>query len=193
MGELTDTPHWERGSNTNVAFVFSCPGRREEAAGRPAAGQTGRNLATLIEALHQRGRTEIPRREEATVTNAWDRVEYKEKTGRTEASDAEVAQPANLERLAAEIGHIRHWIICFGNKSHHAVSLLHQAGKLQAGCRLVNIGHLSMRRLNSISVDSEGQSIHPATAPGEGARNTRRRLEVVAGQVVQAMQAAARA
>ena len=90
MGTPTGKVHIEIGTDKNVAYLFSCPGRHEEATGHPAAKGTGRNLDMLIEILRGQGLTYIPLRQDATVTNAWDKVEYEGLTNRSEADPEEV-------------------------------------------------------------------------------------------------------
>jgi hypothetical protein len=70
-------PHFARGSKNDVAFVFSCPGRHEQEAKHPAAGVTGRNLERLLPLLALHINMSSLVRAEITVTNAWDKVEYR--------------------------------------------------------------------------------------------------------------------
>ncbi len=59
---------------------------------------TGTNLSRLLTILGKRlGRTDLDR-DSITIANAWDRVEYQELTGRSEATPAEVRKGA-VDRL----------------------------------------------------------------------------------------------
>ncbi|HWI51812.1 MAG TPA: hypothetical protein VNT01_06710 [Symbiobacteriaceae bacterium] len=177
--------HIERGTDHRAAAVFSAPGRHEEAAGRPAAAGTGKHLALLGAVLSEQGMDLLAQRGEFTITNAWPRVQYDEATGRSEATDAEILQPDNLDRLAGEIGDITDCIFCFGDKAYIAISALAGQGRLQPGCRVVRVRHLSMRSLNQIRVDQHGAPIVAAGGnPERGRANTRRRIAVIAAEIL---------
>lgn len=176
--------HIELGTDRKAAAVFSAPGRHEEAAGRPAAAGTGKHLALLGAALSDQGLPLLARRGEFTITNAWPRVEYREATGRSEATDAEILQPDNLDRLAGEIGAVTDCIFCFGDKAYIAVSALVARGRLQPSCRVVKVRHLSMRSLNQIRLDLHGAPIVAAGGnPEAGRANTCRRIAVIAAEI----------
>lgn len=180
--------HIERGTCRMAAAVFSAPGRHEQAAGRPAAAGTGANLTLLGASLAGQGVPLLARRGEFTITNAWPRVEHQEATGRSEATDAEILQPDNLERLAGEVGAVTDSIFCFGDKAHLAVAELARQGRLQPDCRVVGVRHLSMRSLNQIRTDVHGLPIVAAAgAPEAGRANTRRRIDVIAGEILKAL------
>lgn len=55
MSFMQNSVHYESGSKNEIAVVLSCPGKKEEKATPqgPAKGQTGENLATLLEILSQ--------------------------------------------------------------------------------------------------------------------------------------------
>ncbi|MDK2821302.1 MAG: uracil-DNA glycosylase [Clostridia bacterium] len=179
MGVPTGSPHYEKGINDEVAYVFSCPGRHEEKAGRPAAAVTGKNLDILIDILRSQG-VKVPLRVDATVTNAWDKVEYMAATNRSEATEKEILDLKNLERLYKEIFHIKRYIISFGDKAYLAVSKL----KLADSCKVIRTCHLSMRKLNSIKTDINNNPIVRANNKEEGRRNTVKRLEVIARDII---------
>jgi uracil-DNA glycosylase len=86
--------------------MASCPGRLEQRAGRPLAGASGRNLRAALASLRERfGPVWFPSLvlEDYTLTNAWDRVEYPELTGRSEATPAEVLAEENVAAARARI------------------------------------------------------------------------------------------
>jgi uracil-DNA glycosylase len=187
------TPHFSQGSSNEIAFVFSCPGKDELAAGRPAAGRTGRNLARLLALVGpQLG---LPRleRPEITVANAWPKVEYEEETGRTEAKITEVTTKDNIERMAAEIAHVERLIVFCGDRAWAASTELLRKDLIQAK----EIGfckHPGFQGLNHIRLDCDGAPIvkvgeqrrrgRPESRSVIGAENCAKRFEVVARDLV---------
>ena len=90
------TAHYQKGNENKVAFVFSCPGRHEEAEGYPAAQNTGTNHINLLLELSRIITREDLIREYITIANAWDRIEYDKKTNRSEATNKEILLPSNM-------------------------------------------------------------------------------------------------
>jgi hypothetical protein len=166
--------HHKPGIKKQVAFVFSCPGRHEEHLKRPAAKMTGKNLEILIDILNENkvfpGKITY---EDITITNAWDRIEYEEKTGRSEADKKEILGEDNVNRLACELSEIEDYTICCGDRAFMAVK------DLKLTCRVIKIRHLGMRGLCNIKFDITGNKI----LSGEK-DNTRKRLEVVAKDIM---------
>lgn len=185
--------HFQQGSENQVAFVFSCPGREEEKAGYPAAKMTGINLAKLFVVLNEMKMKDYHfTRERVTITNAWANVEYDAKTCRSEATNEEVLSPDNLNRLLVELAAVTELIVCCGQKARLAVQALAAENRLKAGTRVVYINHLGMKSINQITKDIHGEPIvavakHPdrfTLKPKEiGGANTHKRLEVVAAQI----------
>ena len=170
--------HHKKGIKKQVAFVFSCPGRHEENLKRPAAKMTGKNLEILMNILNEKHL--LPYKityEDITITNAWDRVEYEEKTGRSEADKEEVLGEDNLKRLACELSDIEDYVICCGDKAFMAVK------DLGLTCRVIKIRHPGMRGLSGIKFDIMGNKI----LSGEK-DNTVKRLEVVAKNIADGIQ-----
>ncbi len=104
-----DGPAHRGGDDGRIATVFmaSCPGAKEQAAGRPLAGASGRNLEAALPHLQSRfGADLFPslRLDDYTLTNAWPRIEHPAATGRSEATAAEVMAPDNLAAAARRIG-----------------------------------------------------------------------------------------
>lgn len=137
-----------------VAFVFSCPGQKEELAGKVCAGKTGENLEILIRYLHEK-RPEIfpsPLRGSYTITNASDRVHYMALTKDTEASYPEIAEPANIERLSSELQGCS-VVVCMGDRADYAVR------RTSVGARILRGEHLGHQNLNrNYQVDGETAS-----------------------------------
>jgi len=185
--------HFQKGSEDQFAFVFSCPGREEEKAGYPAAKMTGINLVKLFVVLNEMKMKDYHfTRERVTITNAWANVEYDAKTCRSEATNEEVLSPDNLNRLLEELAAVTELIVCCGQKARLAIQALAAENRLQAGTRVVYINHLGMKSINQITKDIHGEPIvavakHPdrlTLKPKEiGGANTHKRLEVVAAQI----------
>jgi uracil-DNA glycosylase len=118
---------FNKGEYSNVAFVFSCPGQEEEKCGKPVAGSTGKNLEQILEHF----RNEKPfqnyssSRYDFRIVNAWDTVEYKKKTKRTQATVSEIKDSKNLARLKSELENITDYIICFGKKAEIAIEAIY--------------------------------------------------------------------
>jgi hypothetical protein len=99
------TPHFNKG-NLPVAFVFSVPGAREIARGRPVAGDTGENLTLALHLLHASDADTFPSTDRYAyrITNSW-----KEPLARSlcspasEPTDAQVLQSGNITRVVEEL------------------------------------------------------------------------------------------
>lgn len=133
-----------------VAFVFSCPGQKEQAENRVCAGTTGKHLEQLISICHK-SRPDIfksDKRSDYTITNASDAVHYKHLTSDTEASRGEIQLPENLFRLESELSECK-YIICMGLKASYAVSMMNVTGQI------IRAVHLSNQSLNRLRVGNE--------------------------------------
>jgi hypothetical protein len=130
-----------------TVIVLSAPGADEERLKRPAAGQqkgqTGETLSDLVRRGHDRdpGRFPSPDLADYRICNAWDKVEYEAKTQRSEASTAEVMDPANLARLRADIG-AADTILTFGVRANLAVDALDVPAQRMRGA------HPSLQSIN---------------------------------------------
>lgn len=147
--------HLEQGARDTIAFVFSCPGRHEQAGGQPAAGPTGSNLEDALRSMRGYGYGTIENvegddwtRENVLITNAWPCVEFNGQTGRSQPRTQEVLSEGNLSRLAEEIGAVREVIVCCGKNAKKAVSSVRDRTRLRDGVRVVFLPHLSNRALN---------------------------------------------
>lgn len=185
-------PHFSKGTETDVAFVLSCPGKNEESAGHPAAGNTGRNLERLLVQLGPRLGVSNLTRSHITITNAWAGIEYQSATGRSEASNDEVSQVANIGRLADELRHVTKLIVFCGDKARLASDQLRLLELLPPqSVQMAFVHHLGSRGLNkTIKSDVTGRPIVRASKQRRAGRpdslkliqqeNTDRRLQVVA-------------
>jgi hypothetical protein len=147
--EVAATPHLQTCAGATTAFVFSCPGQREELLGHPCAGATGRNLDLALPKLHAQcpDRFSAPLRSAYVLTNSWSQIEYPAKTGRSEATVTEILSADNLARLERELFGITTILIC-GHKAKHAVLALQAQNRVQ-GARVAVVMHLSPLAVNS--------------------------------------------
>jgi uracil-DNA glycosylase len=171
----------QKGSENRVAVVFSCPGRHEEMAGRPAAKATGKNLELLLSILGEALGRDLSR-EKVTITNAWPEVEYRGKTGRTEASPKEITAAENVARLQQELQDITDFVIFCGERARLVAGKL----RLKHHPKLVFIRHPGLRGLSTINTDIYGGRI---VAAGRNmreaqAQNNKRRLEFLVQQIL---------
>lgn len=152
------SPHHQPCPGARTGFVFICPGRFEARRGYPCAAGTGANLGRVLVELHRRDpvRFPSPHRVDYVVTNAWPQVEYPALTGRSVPTVAEVLQPDNLERLAAELAGL-HWVVACGTQAHEAVRTLRDGGRLAAEAAYGR--HLSQRAINTLrgATDTAGR------------------------------------
>lgn len=131
---------------SEVGFVFICPGRYEEKAGKPCAGQTGVMLESALPHLCERmpGVFSSPERLNYLITNAWPQVEYKAKTGRSVPTESEVLLLDNVEGLYHEIESLRYVVAC-GNLAHAAITRCQQVFELKAV--VARVSHTSRQAL----------------------------------------------
>lgn len=194
--DLRTAAHFSPGYKNEVAFVLSCPGRHEEGAGHPAAGNTGRNLDRLLERLGPRLDLSNLSRTQVTIANAWASIEYQAKTGRSEASDVEVKQPENIDRLASELRHISMLIVFCGMKAKLASQQLQERNLLSQSAQMAFLPHIGGLGLNkSIRADLMHRPIVDALIQRRNGRrdslkliraeNTNRRLEVVVERLLE--------
>ena len=146
MNKIKNTsPAFRRGDDINIKtiIVLSAPGQKEEKAGRPAAGQTGKTLQEAIEFWHNALPNEFPSKnlDDYTIVNAVEDVHYKAKTGRTEGTDTEVCDTDNMTRINAIIADAQ-YVVALGNKAQLAVSVSIFKRKTYSGI------HPSMNALN---------------------------------------------
>lgn len=186
--------HISKGKKKNVAFVFSCPGRHEKDAGHPAAGTTGKNLCKLLDRLNTSLDRKDLSRKEITITNAWDKVKYKDCTGRTEATDGDIRSHGNIARLKDELKDINEFIVCSGNKSKTAIAAIDRCN-FSKNVKILYIEHLGTRGINTITKDVNNDKIISAKTKKEGgcersikkiqAYNTSMRLDVVCKKLLE--------
>ena len=87
---------------SHVAFMFACPGQKEEKAGKVVAGNTGKNLNLLLSVLsaseNENIRALFPseNRYDYLITNSSDIIHYPALDGTSLPSKSEYADDANL-------------------------------------------------------------------------------------------------
>ena len=177
---MKSTPHYEAGTENKIAVIFSCPGRYEEAAGRPAARMTGRNLEVLLEILNKKLGTDDFTREKITITNSWDRVEYPAKTGRSEATAKELLSEKNLKRIIKEITYVTKFIIVSGFKASIVIKKIIENDKISKNIKIVYIPHLGMMSLN-LQIKSD---VHNLPIKVGDPQATFKRLEKIAEIII---------
>ena len=138
-------------ADSDVGFVFSAPGQKEENAVRPVAGQTGKNLCRALRLLHQRCKSLFPStcRYKYRITNAWSDVEFEKKTGRSEARNTEVL--TQDQRVFRELNGCRIIVFC-GDKAILLRTKLEQSGKFDALVCLPHIGNLGLANSTKIGI-----------------------------------------
>lgn len=146
---MKQTSHYNQGNSRKIALVFSCPGQEEDKLGRPTAGQTGENLDTFLESLLNKTTVN---RYDYRITNAFDKVFYESKDGRTEATTEEILADSNLKRLYEEVKDIEDVIIGFGKKAKMALDAV--AKKYLLKVKIVETKHLGLQALNRYSVNN---------------------------------------
>jgi len=195
---MQNSVHYESGSKSEIAVILSCPGREEEQASpkAPAQGQTGKNLEGILDILSNDYGLQGFNRDEIIITNAWDQVEYPEKTERSEATTIEVLEKNNLDRLFSEIENISDFILACGQRATAAIMALIYAKKIHSDVKIAFVEHLGNQALNlNISIDLDGNEIKSygkaADRPTEETRtldairkdNKLKRLKVVAYRI----------
>ena len=119
-------------------------------------------------------------RDEIVVTNAWDKIEYPDKTDRSEATISEILDPRNLDRLAAEVEGISKFILCFGDNAIATIQCLSYAGIVNANVKIANFVHLGNQALNSsIKFATDGAEIKSYSTAAEKPENENRSLKKI--------------
>ena len=149
---LINACHLNIGNKKNkVAFVFSCPGQSEEKAQKPVTGQTGKNLDALLVYLNKKNSTIFrdTDRYAYRITNAWDKVEFESRTGRTEARTKEIVDAKNVSRVKRELDGMD-VVIFFGKKAQRIERLIDFSGIV------LTVRHLSLQSINRMTESKEG-------------------------------------
>lgn len=171
--------HLQIGKEKKVAIVLACPGHEEELLGVPAAGPTGKNLKILLDLLSRRlARPDLIRRN-VTVTNSSVRAMHKANDGDSEPTPAEVKDPKNICRIYEELREITDFVIFSGRSA----GILMDKLLLPNNPKFIHIPHLGLQALNQIKVDNANTN-NTIKSDNAEETNTRKRLEIVASDVV---------
>lgn len=167
-----------------VAFMFACPGQKEEKAGKVVAGNTGKNLNLLLSVLsaseNENIRALFPseNRYDYLITNSSDIIHYPALDGTSLPSKSEYADDANLNRLFHELENSK-YVVAFGNQAKEAsklVSLKYDMREIYPKpVFITSLPHLSLLALNQISTDTDGNRIEKGEKDA-----TLKRIKVVA-------------
>ena len=171
---------------SSVAFMFACPGHKEELAGRVVAGATGKNLDILLSIFmhseHKEIRALFPssNRYDYLITNASDIIHYPSLDGTSLPSLKEYSCDSNIERLYSELSGID-YVIAFGQQAKNAARRVESMygpfdGKLPLF--ICSAPHLSFLSLNRIRNDVCGDPIERGNPQA-----THKRLEVIAKSI----------
>ena len=182
-----NTVQYNKGKNISpVAFMFACPGQKEEEAGRVVAGATGKNLDRLLSILSRSEKEEIRNlfpssdRYDYLITNSSNIIHYPALDSRSLPSKMEYSKEENMGRLAIELSDAK-FVIAFGKEAKDASLMLQRYFRrflLPSPSFILSIPHLSFLSLNQISEDKEGNKIEKGDPKG-----TEKRLEVVAEKI----------
>lgn len=172
-----------------VAFMFACPGQKEQQAGRVVAGITGKNLNTLLSILAEYENEKVhflfpsANRYDYLITNASDTVHYPALDNTSLPSKSEYSDDANLNRLYNEFDHTQ-YVIAFGAQAKEVAKLVEYKYELREVTPrpkfITALPHLSLLALNQISEDINGSHIKRGDPEA-----THKRLEVVAQMLVE--------
>ncbi|MGN1095936.1 MAG: hypothetical protein ACI4QR_06065 [Eubacteriales bacterium] len=167
-----------------VAFMFACPGRKEQEAGRVVAGATGKNLNMLLSVLSHSENEKIRElfpsedRYDYLITNSSDKIHYPALDDRSLPTKEEYSDDANLNRLYHEFENT-HYVIAFGQQAKDAAKLVSYKYDMREVSPkpvfITSLPHLSLLSLNQISHDISGAKIEKGDPEA-----TLKRIKVVA-------------
>jgi uracil-DNA glycosylase len=142
--EMSFSPHFCRG-HFPVAFVFSAPGEKEMRAGKPVAGETGKNLQSALIRLNsaQPGRFPSLDRYDYRITNAISTpMAVALGDSASEALDTEIRADPNVQRVLQEVEGCS-LVVLSGNKA----KVLARAMQV-TGTPVVEVPHVGNKGLN---------------------------------------------
>lgn len=174
-----------------VAFMFACPGQKEQQAGKVVAGVTGKNLNKLLEILSksedEKIRALFPStdRYDYLITNSSDKIHYPAYDSTSLPKKSEYSDDANLNRLYNELDHIE-YVIAFGAQAKDVSKLIEYKYELREVSPrpkfITSLPHLSLLSLNQIKNDVNDTRIEYGDPQA-----TYKRLEVVAQRLINAL------
>ncbi|TFZ03397.1 hypothetical protein [Ramlibacter rhizophilus] len=157
--------HFHRGRHP-TAFIFSAPGAKEKASGKPVTGDTGTNLEEALAYLADARPDVFPSRTryDYRITNAF-ATPLARSLGdrRTEATREEILSPENVLRVKQELKGIPLVVLC-GAKAAYLADVLRESG-----FQVVRCSHTGNRGL---------VSKHNAASKGGATPEARRALRI---------------
>lgn len=185
----TPTVQYNKGKNISpVAFMFACPGQKEQQAGKVVAGSTGKNLNLLLSSLSHssdiRIRALFPStdRYDYLITNASNIIHYPALDNKSLPLKSEYMKEENIERLCEELKDVQ-FVIAFGTQAKDvsdAVAAAYETNNIEIHPSFItSLPHLSFLSLNQISRDVNGNEIMKGDKEGTAKRITviKERLE----------------
>ena len=181
---MAEKINYNKGNNiSSVAFMFACPGQKEQEAGRVVAGNTGKNLDRLLSSLSHSFNIKIrnlfpsANRYDYLITNASDIIHYPALDGKSLPLKTEYMKEENIERLCEELKETK-FVVAFGTQAKEVSAAVAEAYKRNKIDRhpifITSLPHLSFLSLNQISHDVNGERIMKGDREG-----TEKRIEVV--------------
>lgn len=174
------TPSYCEGKGiSKVAFVFICPGQEEDNEGKPIAGQTGKNLETILYFLNKNHSKLFPsvRKYDYRILNLSDKIFYKKKDGKTIPPIKCIRTEKNIKRIIRETENCEIVIFFSKNKTYNKV-ITKIKGKLKPK-QTIQVMHLGFQSINrGIKYDKSGNKL----VRGDKG-NTCKRLEVIAEKI----------
>ena len=189
---MTEKINYNKGNGSSpVAFLFACPGQKEQKAGKVVAGSTGRNLNLLLSALSSSESSFIKElfpsedRYDYLITNASNVVHYPAWDETSLPKKEEYSAGANLSRLFYELEDMK-YVIAFGVQAKETAKLLELMFDMRnvepRPTFITSLPHLSFLSLNQISKDVNGNDIVKGDKEG-----TAKRIQVVRKQLEEAV------
>jgi uracil-DNA glycosylase len=189
------TVQYNKGKSISpVAFMFACPGQKEQQAGRVVAGSTGNNLNLLLSSIAHSSDVSVRAlfpstdRYDYLITNASNIIHYPALDGKSLPLRSEYMKEENIERLCEELKDIQ-LVIAFGTQAKDvsaAVAAAYGAKNIkQHPSFITSLPHLSFLSLNQISRDVNGNEIMKGDKEG-----TAKRINVIKERLEKAIKEA---
>ena len=166
-------------NNSNVCFIFSCPGREELISEKLCNGATGDNLNELLMILKSK-KPDIfqnTSKDQYDILNATSIVHFYALDHKTEGSKKEIFDnKKNLEEYYNKNTNLQ-YVILMGNKAKMVKDVF-------KGKSIIESQHLGYQSINQISQDINNKPINEDSYPEPKDRTTAR-LEVIAQNIIE--------
>lgn len=132
-------------NSSEIVFILSCPGQKEQKNGRPASGKTGDNLEYLLSKLVSLGFFKNgTAKNNVTIINSSENV-YSGKDNSEPKSD-EVLEDGNINRIIKQLSGVESikYIFCCGDVASLLLSMLFFKYH-KSDVKIYRIKHLSAR------------------------------------------------